>query len=249
MSRVPLALALLLACASRIPEPTASREPGVPRRDSGIRSLDEAIGRYKSERYAEATWGFREIAAGRIEGDPRKAEFWLAKGYFRLDDHARAIAILVAIAGDPEHPFYVHALPWLAHLREYHPDDARVMRAIASYPLSILDEADLREVQGDLRLAFAIHRLRSGDPGGAWEFASAVSSGSDAYREAQLIAGLAADRLGQRAQAIAHLQIAATSPERTRRRRQVLTPRQALEESVRARARRELEHHGVRPPG
>jgi hypothetical protein len=71
--------------------------------------------------------------------------------------------------------------------------------------------------------------------------------GCYAHREAQLIAGLAIDRLGGRDEAIARLQAAAApvKPVRPRSRRPS-TPREELDAVVQARARTELARRGVR---
>ena len=256
MRRV-LALALLfVACAPRArgAQGHLYHLPREPPRDLDLREtaptidvLETAIGAYKSERYPQAATGFAEVVAGRAAGDLQTAAFWLAKTRVKLADDEQAIALFVAIAGDPEHPYYVVTLPWLANLRVAHPDDLRLDRAIGAYPLVILEREELTAVIDDLRVAIAAHHLRGGDVQLAWSLASAVPVGCDAYREAQLIAGLAIDRLGRRDEAIARLQAAAApvSPVRPRSRRPS-TPREELDAVVRARARTELERRGVR---
>jgi hypothetical protein len=255
--RRTLALALLLvACAPRahgrqdhLPHPPREPPPELAVREVATTGdvVEAAIGDYKSERYPQAAAGFAEVVAGRAAGDPQKAAFWLAKTRVKLADDEQAIALFVAIAGDPEHAFYVLTLPWLATLRVGHPDDPRLDRAIGDYPLAMLEREEFTAVIDDLRVAIAAHHLRRGDAQVAWSLASVVPEGCDAYSEAQLIAGLASDRLGRRDEAIARLQAAAAPVRSVRPRpRRPSTPREEFDAVVRARARTELERRGVR---
>lgn len=251
-----LALLLFIACAPRsrgphdhLPHPPRERPPelAVSVAAPGTDAVAAGIGAYKNERYQEAAASFAEVVAGGAAGDVQEATFWLAKARSKLADDERAIALFVAIAGDPQHAFYAMTLPWLAVLRVGHPDDLRIDRAIGDYPLEILGREEFTAVIDDLRVAVAAHHLRSGDVQVAWSLASAVREGCDAHREAQLISGLASDRLGRRDEAIARLQVAAAPVKVVRPRvSRPETPREVFAEVVRARARMELERRGVR---
>lgn len=238
---------LLAACVTAAGAPSAG-SPRAPRPDPSVRSVEDAIDEYKRERYPEAAWGFAEVVAGRVPGDRPQAAFWLAKSFIRLDDHERAITLLTAIAGDPGHAFRELSLPWLLYLRVRHPDDPRLDRAIAAYPLSILEREELVEVADDLRVALASHRLRSGDGSGAWSMAATVPPGTDAHREAQLIAGLAAARLGRHVEAVARFKVAATPVRHRHRSEKRWTEQERIDEAIRARAIAELRGRGVPPP-
>lgn len=249
-SRRPRVAALVwtLLFAACVTGPPSVPSPHAPRADPSIRSIEDAIVNYKSERYSEAAWGFAEIVNGRIPGDRQQAAFWLAKSFIKLGDYERAIALFSAIAGDHRHPFYELTLPWLAHLRVRHPGDPRIDWAIGGYPLSILEREELVEVVDDLRVAFAAHRLRIGDVNAAWSLAAGVPTGAGAHREAQLLAGLAADRLGRRAEAVARLEVAAAPVEHRRRNEKKWTELERIDEAIRARAITELRRRGVFSP-
>lgn len=247
---------LFVACAPRargkydhLPHPPRERPPELAVHEvaPGVDAIEAGIGAYKNERYREAAANFAAVVAGRAAGDAQEAAFWLAKARFKLADDEQAIALFVAIAGDPQHAFYTLTLPWLAVLRVGHPDDLRIDRAIGDYPLEVLGREEFTAVIDDLRVAIAAHHLRGGDVEVAWSLASAVPEGCDAHREAQLIAGLASDRLGRRDEAITRLQVAAAPVKVVRpRARRPDTPREVFAEVVRARARTELERRGVR---
>ncbi|MCA9634728.1 MAG: hypothetical protein KC420_01700 [Myxococcales bacterium] len=247
------ALALAFAACALPPPPQAPREAVSPRPDPSIRSLDDAIERYKAELYAEAAWGCAEVAAGRLAGDPQLAAFWLAKSYFRLEDHRRAAAILKAIAAEPEHPAYLLSLPWLFQLHLEDLDDRQVLQAIGSYDLSVLEHPDLIDMADDFRVAFAAYRLSVGDIQVAYALAADVGADAFSFAESQLIAGLAVDRMGRRQEAIARLQAAAREPPKPprrvqrRQRRRGYTPSrtESAEAEVRARARHELALRGA----
>lgn len=236
------------ACASASGPAEAMDAAAVPLADPSIRGLDDAIARYKAERYAEAAWGFSEVAAGRLPGDPQVAELWLGKAYFRLDDHRRAAAIFTAIAAAPGHPSHLVNLAWLVQLRALHPEDPGLLRAFGGYDLEVVEEPDFAAIADELRVAFAAYRFAAGDVGSAYALAAAIAPEEDAYAESQLIAGLAAERLGRREEALRRLTVAAAEPPkpaRARRRRLSASPREAAQAKIRARARRELERRGA----
>lgn len=245
----PFVLVVVLglgACAASSTGATAT-----PRADPSIGGLDDAIDRYKEERYAEAAWGFSEIAAGRLPGDPQVAMFWLGKACYHLDDHRQAAAIFAAIAAAPEHPSHLLNLAWLVQLRAIHPEDRELLRAFGGYDLEVLEHPDYVFVADELRVAFAAHRFAAGDVESAYALAARVAPEEDAYAESQLIAGLAADKLGRRHEAVRRLKEAAKEPAKpTKAQAQarggsVASSRAAARARIRAQARRELERRGV----
>ncbi len=220
--------------------------PGVPVPIHGTPSnpIGEAL--YKTEDYAAAAWVFEQLVAGAAEGDRAKAEFWLGKSYFQLDDFTRATRVFMSIARDEPHEYRTLAFPWLVTLRRERPEDVELLQLIGEHAEALLEDELFAAMRDPLLLAVGEHRLRTGRPAEALAWLEQVSDGTNAYEEAQLLAGLAAAQLGRRAEAIERLSLAATrgAPTRRERRKGEVDPR---EERIRQRAAQELERLGQPP--
>lgn len=218
----------------RAPEPVA----GTPSNDLGERL-------YKAEDYPAAAWVFEQLLTRPGDGDRPRAEFWLGKSYYQLDDFDRSARMFLAIARAPEHEYRMLSFAWLLSLRRERPDDAEIVQVIGAEGEALLEDEALVEIRDMVLVALGEHRLRTGRPIEALALLLQVPQEYGSYGEAQLFAGLAAERLGRHAEAVERLLVAATwgTPTPRERRRGVVDDH---EERVRQRAARELERLGVR---
>ncbi len=217
--------------------------PGVPKPSSGTPSNSKGEALYKSEDYAAAAWVFEQLVAGAADGDRERAQFWLGKSYFQLDDFDQATQVFLSIVAAPEHEHRTMVFAWLLALRRERPDDVELLRTIGEHGEALLEDEMLVAVRDQLLVALGEHRLRTGQPALALAVLQQVTEGWGSYGEAQLFAGLSAERLGRREEAIERLSVAATwgAPTRRERRKGQVD---AYEERVRRRAARELERLG-----
>jgi Flp pilus assembly protein TadD len=228
------------------PEPEASAGPRAPEPVAGTPSHELGQALYKQEDYPAAAWVFERVIEGAQGEDRAHAEFWLGKSYFQLDDFERATQVFLAIVRAQGHEHRMVAFAWLVTLRKEQPDDGELLRAIGDEGEVLLVEESLTAMRDPILIALGEHRLRTGRPADAVMLLQQVPEASPSYGEAQLFAGLAAERLGRRAEAIDRLFVAATrgAPTRRERRKGQVDP---YEERVRQRATRELERLGAAP--
>ncbi len=203
---LPTLLALCCGCARAPPPPPPPEVPvesGAPLRNGAAEDL------YKAERFAEAAWIFKQIAEHErphnLDHDRPRAEFWLAKSYYKLHDQPRATALLLHIAGQPEHPYYTLAFPWLLQLYlDALPPDAKLLAALLAYPEDqIRGERAYDEIIDDYDMVLAETALRRGDARGAYQTLRALERDQGERPDARLLLtlGRAAERLGEPATA------------------------------------------------
>jgi tetratricopeptide (TPR) repeat protein len=217
--------------------------PGVPKPIAGTPSNSVGEQRYKAEDYAAAAWVFEQLVAGAADGDRARAQFWLGKSYFQLEDFEKATGVFLSIVRGQDQEYRTQAFAWLLTLRRERPEDVELLRTIGEEGEALVDDELLVAVRDPLLVALGDHLLRTGRPAEALRWLQQVPEGPDAYGEAQLLAGLAAERLGRRAEAIERLSVAATLGAPTRRERRK-GEFDAYEERVRERAAKELERLG-----
>jgi len=235
-----------IAVAGCRPEPEQPSGPRAPEPVAGTPSTELGQTLYKREDYPAAAWVFERLVEG-AEGEERAgAEFWLGKSYFQLDDFERATRVFLTIVRTREHEHRMLAFAWLVALRKERPDDVELQQAIGDEGEALLEEESLVQLRDPILVALGEHRLRTGRPAEALALLEQVPAQSSSYGEAQLFAGLAAERLARRSEAIARLSEAATrgAPTRRERRKGEVDP---YEERVRQRAARELERLGAAP--
>ena len=148
--------------------------------------------------------------AGAADGDREQAQLWLGKSYFQLDDFDRATQVFLSIVAAPEHEHRTMAFAWLLALRRERPDDVELLRTIGEHGEALLEDERLVAVRDQILVALGEHRLRTGQPALALAVLQQVPEGWGSYGEAQLFAGLSAERLGRREEAIERLSVAAT---------------------------------------
>jgi tetratricopeptide (TPR) repeat protein len=232
-----------LALAGCRPEAQQPSVPGVPRPITGTPSNSTGEALYKSEDYAAAAWVFEQLVAGAADGDREQAQFWLGKSYFQLEDFERATRVFLSIVAAPEHEHRTMAFPWLLALRRERPGDVVLLRTIGEHGEALLEDEMFAAIRDQVLIAVGEDRLRTGHTVEALALLQQVPEAYASYGEAQLLAGLAAERLGRQAEAIERLSVAATRGAPTRR-EQREGQVDAYEERVRRRAARELERLG-----
>ncbi len=248
-SSIPLCItmAVLGSPSCRRASPTDSSGPRSPRPTQGITASQQGEAYYKAEDYPGAAWVFEQTLAGAIPGDRQRAQFWLGKSYFRLDDFTRSAAVMMEIAQTPDHPFQALSLPWLVSLHDEMPDDRAVLQLLGELGPDFIDHDEFTFVRGDLLTAIGEYQLRTRRPEQALATLQQVQEHEGDFGRTNLWAGRAAAQLGRDQLALDYFRIAATwnAPSRKERRKRERQGRlDPQRERVLAEAAAELERLG-----
>ena len=192
-----LGVVALFGCAEQRPVPQAPviQAPPYAVDQGGAEEL------YKSERNGEAAWVFEQIRRGAVPGDVPRAEFWLAKSFYRLGDYEQALSHFRRMAGQPEHPYWSLSLPWLASLAREPQQRVRATEAMDWYPLDQLEDYAYDEVRDELYFRIGQYQVHRGRRDQGIRLLAQVPEVSDFYLAALLERARVEEARGRRGEA------------------------------------------------
>lgn len=170
----------------------------------GPRPRELALGlrRYRQGRFVEAARAFWVLGRGESRGESagKLADFFLAKSLFGLGYGNSAALIFRGIAQNPEHPYFLRTLPWLAAVDAEIADRELVLAAVSNYHLEQIGEGVVlqpEEIDARLHQLMGLVEYRRGRQQEAIRRFARVPRSSALWTKARFLTGVCETRRGQ----------------------------------------------------